>query len=391
MRIFIILVLALSLAVLFGLFPDVAEQTLSIHAFGWIFETRQGPFILALVLALAFYWLLRRIVLAILAGPGQLWQVLKTGRKKRKEAFLHDGLGEWIDMRGERGWKHFRKGKGFLPAWGDALLSRLPMSPADMPLAEDGDDDLLIALTARMASDPQASPKPDPGVRQAHLDAWLKVHPGAPLALERKAGLLQEAEDWQGLVSMLEETWKRGGNSASRAAPKLAAAYVRLAEHAAQTGEGQDTTLGYLRKAQRLQPESRTVVLALGRAFLAGGDSAACRKLWLAHIERQDDGDIVAELIPLMVDDALKTYRRMEKKSDTQLTPSQALLRACMAHAAGLSGLATEHMDKLLARHPSPQAWRTLGDWRTEENNWQAAADAYRQSLDSIRERETLG
>jgi len=384
MRIFIILILALALAALFALFPEVADETLSVRAFGWLFETKQGPFILVLVLALAFYWLLRRIVLAILAGPGQLWQVLKTGRKKRKETFLHDGLGEWVDMRGERGWKHFRKGKGFLPAWGDALLSRLPMSPTDMPLPEDGDDDLLIALTARMASDPQASPKPDPGVRQAHLNAWLKVHPGAPLALERKAGLLQEAEDWQGLVSMLEETWKRGGNSASRAAPKLAAAYVRLAE---QKGEGQDATLSYLRKAQRLQPDSRTVVLALGRALLAGGDRTACRKLWLAHIERQDDSDIVAELIPLMVDDALKTYRQMEKKSDAQLTPSQALLRACMAHAAGLSGLATEHMDKLLVAHPSPQAWRTLGDWRAEENDWHAAAEAYRQAMNLPRER----
>jgi len=389
MRIFIILLLALSLAVLFGLFPDVAGQTLSIHAFGWLFETRQGPFILALVLVLALYWLLRRIVLALLAGPGQLWQVLKTGRKKRREAYLHDGLGEWVDMRGERGWKYFRKGKGFLPAWGDALLSRLPMSPADMPLPADGDDDLLIALTARMASDPHASPRPDPGVRQAHLNAWLKVHPGAPLALERKAGLLQEAEDWQGLVSMLEETWKRGGNSASRAAPKLAAAYVRLAESAAQTGDERDSSLGYLRKAQRLQPESQTVVLALGRALMSEGDVAACRKLWLAHIERQDDADVVSELIPLMHEDALKTYRRMEKKSETQLTPAQALLRACMAHASGLSGLATEHMDKLLATHPSRQAWRILGDWRTEEKDWQAAADAYRQALNLTNVRQT--
>lgn len=381
MRIFIILLLALSLAVLFGLFPDVAEQTLSIHAFGWIFETRQGPFILALVLFLALYWLLRRILIAILAGPGQLWQVLKTGRKKRKEAFLHDGLAEWVDMRGERGWKHFRKGKGFLPAWGDALISRLPMSPTEMPLPEDGDDDLLIALTARMASDPQASPKPDPSVRQAHLDAWLKAHPGAPLALERKAALLQEAEDWPGLVSMLEETWKRGGNSASRAAPRLAAAYVRLAQSAAQTGDGRDSSLSYLRKAHRLQPESQAVVLALGRALLDEKDVAACRKLWLGHIERQDDVDIVSELIPLMREDALKTYRRMEKKRDSDMNVAQSLLRASLAHAADLTGLANEYMEKLLSDHPSPQAWRMLGDWRTEKGDWKGAADAYRQAL----------
>jgi len=381
MRIFIILVLALALAALFALFPDVANETLSVHAFGWLFETRQGPFVLVLVLALAVYWLVRRLVLALLAGPGQLWQVLKTGRKKRRETYLYDGLAEWVDMRGERGWKYFRKAKGFLPEWADVLLTRLPMSPADMPLPADDDDALLIALTARMASDPHASPRPDPRVRQAHLDAWLQAHPGAPLAQERKAILLEETENWSGLVAMLEDIWKRGGNSSSRAAPKLAAAYLHLARSVAQTTDGREKSLGYLRKAQRLQPASGEVVLALGRALLGEGDASACRKLWLAHIERHDHADIAVELLPLMHEDAMKTYRRMEKKRESELTPAQALLRAGMAHAAGLSGLAAEHMDKLLARNPSPQAWRTLGDWRLESGDGQGAAEAYLQAL----------
>jgi len=376
MRIFIILVLALALAVLFGLFPETADEMLSIRAFGWLFETRQGPFILLLVLGLGVFWLLRRILLALLAGPGHLWQTLRTGSRKRKEAHLRDGLAEWLDMRGERGWKSFRKGRGFLPAWGDALLARLPQSAAEMPLPSDADDDLLIALTARMASDPHASPRPDPGVRQAHLDAWLKAHPGAPLALERKASLLQETEDWHGLAGMLEKIWQRGGTSSSRTAPRLAAAYVRLAD------DDKENRLGYLRKAHRLQPESRSVVQALGRALIAEGDAATCRKLWLAHIVRHDDADITVELVALLRDDALKTYRRMEKKSAADLTPAQALLRAGMAHAAGLSGLATEHMNQLLAEHTSPQAWRMLGDWRTESGDWQAAAEAYRQACD---------
>lgn len=381
MRIFIMLVLALALAILFGLFPDVANQTLSIHAFGWVFETRQGPFILLLVLALGVFWLLRRILLAILAGPGQLWHVLKTGRKKRLENHLHDGLGEWVDMRGERGWKSFRKGRGFLPAWGDALLERLPMSPTDIPLPADNDDALLVALSARMVSDPQASPKPDPGVRMAHLNAWLKAHPGAPLAQERKAALLQETGDWAELVSMLEEMWSRGGTSASRVAPKLAAAYVYLAESSEQA-EGRESRLGYLRKAYRLQPKKHEVVLALGHALLDGGDDAACRKLWLSHLEQQDDADIAVELVTLLHADAMKAYRRMEKKNEVEMTPAQMLLRAGLAHAAGLSGLATEHMETLLATHPTAQAWQMLGSWREEDGDWQAATEAYRQSLD---------
>jgi uncharacterized protein HemY len=381
MRIFIMLVLALALAILFALFPDVANQTLSIHAFGWVLETRQGPFILLLVLALGVFWLLRRILLAVLAGPGQLWHVLKTGRKKRLENHLQDGLGEWVDMRGERGWKSFRKGRGFLPAWGDALLERLPMSPTDIPLPSEGDDALLVALSARMVSDPQASPRPDPGVRMAHLNAWLKVHPGAPLALERKAALLQETGDWAALIGMLEEMWSRGGASASRVAPKLAAAYVHLAESAVQA-EGRGSRLGYLRKAYRLQPQQHEVVLALGRALLAEGDDGACRKLWLSHLERQDDTDIAVELATLLRGDAMKAYRRMEKKSEAELTPAQKLLRAGLAHTAGLSGLAAEHMDKLLASHASAQAWRMLGGWREESGDWQGASEAYRQALD---------
>jgi len=382
MRIFILLVLALALAILFALFPEVADETLSVHAFGWVFETRQGPFILLLVLALGAFWLLRRIVLAVLAGPGQLWHVLKTGSRKRKESHLRDGLADWMDMRGERGWKAFRKGRSFLPAWGDALLARLPMSPTDIPLPKDDDDALLIALSARMASDPHASPRPDPGVRLAHINAWLKAHPGAPLALERKADLLLETEDWHGLVAMLEEIWKRGGNSASRSAPKLATAYMRLAESIGQHEGEREKRLTYLRKAHRLQPGASDAVLALGHTLLADGDAAGCRKLWMAHVEEHGDIGIVAELVPLMRADAMKTYRRLEKRSAANQNPALTVLRACMAHEAGLSGLATEHMDELLATHPSAQAWQILGRWQEESGNWKEAAEAYRQAVD---------
>lgn len=383
MRKAIILLLALALASLFALFPEVADATLSVHAFGWVFEARQGPFILALVLILTAYWLLRRIVLAILAGPGQLLHVLRNGRKKRREAYLHDGLCEWVDMRGERGWKNFRKSRGFLPDWADGLLERLPLSPTDIPLPSEKDDALLVALSARIATDPDAARKPDPAVRGKHLDAWLRVHPGAPLALERKANLLHESGDWKELVAMLEQIWQRGGNSASRTAPKLAYAYMQLATTASSESEGQENSLSCLRKAHRLQPESRDVVLTLGRALIEAGDAAACRKIWLAHIEQHDDADIAVELLPLMQDDALKSYRKMEKRGDAGMTPALSLLRAGIAHMAGLKGLAGEHMDRLLATHPSRQAWQVLGQWHAQSGDWKAAAEACRQALDS--------
>ncbi|MDX8391645.1 MAG: hypothetical protein R8K53_03645 [Mariprofundaceae bacterium] len=383
MRIFIMLILTLALAALFALFPDVAEQTLSITAFGWIFETKQGPFILLLLLALGVFWLLRRIVLAILAGPGQLWHVLKTGSLKRKETFLREGLSEWLDMRGEQGWKHFRKARGLLPGWADALLAHVSQSPAELPLPADGDDDLLIALNARIATDPHARPKPDSGKRKAHLDAWLKACPDAPLALERQADLLEEEEDWQGLIDMLENIWTRGGSSAARTAPRLASAYMHLAASDA------DGALEQLRKAHRLQPESRPVVLALGRALISADDIPACRKLWTSQLEKikpsnehQDDAQIAIELTALLHADALKIYRKLEKKSAEKISPALALLRASLAHSAGLSGLAQEHMDKLLEQHPSSHAWQLLGQWQMEDGNWQAAAESYRQALD---------
>ncbi|MDQ6987530.1 MAG: hypothetical protein Q9M25_06995 [Mariprofundaceae bacterium] len=380
MRTFIVLVLALALAALFALFPDIAERTMSIHAFGWLFEGKQGPFILLLLLALAVFWLLRRMLLAILAGPGQLWHVLRSGSKKRKESYLRDGLAAWLDMRGEQGWKSFRKARGFLPAWGDDLLAVLPQSPGDLPLPKDNDDALHIALCARIATDPNARPKPDIGVRKAHLAAWLNAHPGAPLALERQVDLLEEEENWQALVGILENIWNRGGSSAARTAPRLASAYM----HLAATDADSTRALEQLRKAHRLQAENNAITLALGRALIDADDTPACRKLWMLHLEQQNNAQVAVELVGLLHDDALKIYRKLEKKNAEKITPALALLRAGLAHAAGLSGLAREHMDKLLDKHPSPQAWQMLGKWQAENNEWQAAAESYRQALACI-------
>ncbi|MDQ6987738.1 MAG: hypothetical protein Q9M25_08045, partial [Mariprofundaceae bacterium] len=140
-------------------------------------------------------------------------------------------------------------------------------------------------------------------------------------------------------------------------------------------------TLEQLRKAHRLQAESHVIVLALGRALIDADDVPACRKLWMLHLEHQNDAQVAVELVGLLHDDALKIYRKLEKKSAERITPALALLRAGLAHAAGLSGLAREHMDKLLDKHPSPQAWQMLGKWQTENNEWQAAAESYRQAL----------
>ena len=375
MRIAIMLALALTLAGVLALFPNVADQQFKLEAFGWIFETRQGPFILLLLLLLGIFWLFRRIITAILAGPGQVWQVLRSGSRKRCEARLRDGIAQLIDIRGDLGARAFRKVRGIVPGWAGKLLRSLSAPAAEHAMPSVDDDPLLVALTARMVTDPATAPRPDPATRKAHIEAWLKVHPGAPLALRRKMDMAEEEEDWATLVRLLEEVWKHGGSSAASIRPRLATAYMKLAE--AQPEHG----LEYLRKAHRLVPESRDVLLCLGKVLLERGDVQDCRKMWSAYLEQHDDEAVAVELYKILRGDALKAYRKLEKVDDAKMSPSRAWLRAQLAHDANLSGLAVDHMQELISSHPSRLAWQTFGDWHAENEDWAQAAHCYRKSL----------
>ncbi len=376
MRIAIMLTLALALAGVLAMFPDVADQPLRIEAFGWMFETRQGPFVLLLLLLLGVFWALRRILAAIVAGPGHIWQALRSGGRKRREARLQDGLAQLIDIRGDLGARAFRKMHGIVPGWGKTLLRALGTSAADHAMPPTDGDPLLTALTARIVTDPAAAPRPDLAMRKAHLEAWLKAHPGAPLALQRKIDMAEEEEDWATLARLLEEVWKRGGSSAISIRPRLASAYMARAR--AQPEHGVE----YLRKAHRLMPESGDVLLALGRALCGKGETPACCKLWSAHLEHHDDEAIAIALHELLRGDALKAYRRLEKVSDTQMTPARAWLRAQLAHDADLGGLAMDHMQKLIKSRPGRLVWRTFGDWHAETADWVQAARCYQKALE---------
>ncbi len=376
MRIVIMLTLALALAGVLALFPHVADQPLRIEAFGWLFESRQGPFILLLLLLLGLFWMLRRILAAIFAGPGQVWQVLRSGGRKRRETRLRDGLAELIDMRSDLGARVFRKTRGIVPVWGRSLLRALTTSAANHTMPSTDDDALLAALRARIVTDPAACPKPDVVARKAHLDAWLNVHPGAPLALQRKMDIAEEEEDWATLARLLEDMWKKGGRSAASIRPRLASAYMALA--AAQP----DHALEYLRKAHRLMPEDRDVLLSFGKVLIEQGDAQSCRKLWSAHLETNDDATIAIALHELLRTDALKAYRRLEKAGSTNMPPARAWLRAVLAHDASLGGLAIDHLQELIKAHPGPLVWKTFGDWHAEASDWVQAARCYQKALE---------
>ncbi|HKJ82527.1 MAG TPA: hypothetical protein VJ961_00735 [Mariprofundaceae bacterium] len=372
MRIVIMLLLALAVAILLALFPHVADQPLRLEAFGWIFESRQGPFIIALLLLLGLFWLLRRIVVAIMAGPGHAWQALRMGGRKRQESHLRDGLAQLIDMRGDLGARHFRKVRNIIPSWAVSLLRRSPAPAADQPLPGEDDDALQIALAARITTDPHANPKPDLSTRKMHLEAWLRTSPEAPLAMQRMLEIAEEEGDWERAARLLEELWNKGGRSAATIRPRLAEAYLALAK------QKPESALDHLRKAHRLAPESTGVLLALGRAQ---GDEEACRKLWSAHLEQHDDAQIAEALYELLKRDALKAYRKMEKLKIGKMTPAQAWLRAQLAHDANLTGLAMDHMQELVKHHPGRLAWKALGDWHARESDWVQAAHCYQKAL----------
>ena len=373
MRLKFLITIALLLTVALTLFPDIAMQTLRIEAFGWQFETSQGAFVVSLLLILAIFWLVQRIISALIAGPGQLWQTLRMGGKKRREQRLRDGIAQCLDMRGDYGKRIFRKTRGILPDWAMPLLQTSTLSASDQPLPASDDDPLLIALRARIASNPEAKSKPDIATRKAHLEAWLKSSPDAPLALLRMADLTLEEEDWAQAAKRLEHVWKQGYRSASRAKPQMARAWLKLAE------QSPEQAMDYLRKAYRIQPASSEVLLAMGNAHIAAGNHKAAEKLWLGHLQKHHDIAVADACFALLQNDALAAFRRIEKQ---QGSLALQWLQARLAHAGKLYGLAEESLASLLNEQPCKAFWQTQAEWYAQKEQWQQAMQAYQKALD---------
>ncbi len=377
MRAAAILILSLALLAFLTIFPDVAGQPLRIEAFGWLFETRQGAFAVALLLLLGLFWLLRLLITALFAGPGQIWSSIRSSSKKSREARLKEALAQMIDMRPAASDKSLKKSRGIIPDWGMKLLSSINHPPTSFSPDDFGDDNLRLALAARLATDPGATKQPDLVTRKSFLQAWLAAHPGAPLAVSRMADIAEEERDWKTLVGLLESTWGKGESSASSIKPRLAKAYVGLA---ANNPSEADT---YLKKAFRLLPDSSEVVTALGEHHLRKKDEHSALKLWIAYVYTHNDFIMAERLLTLMKKEAMGFYRRMESEHGKDANAALRWLLAMLAHEAGLSGLATEHMEKLLDSSPNRQAWQALGDWHMQAGKHDEAARCYQQALSS--------
>lgn len=380
MKAILIILLTLSMATLLALFPDVSNQVLRVEAFGWVFETRQGVFAVALLLLLTLVWLLRRLLGAILAGPGKLLRSLRMGGIKRRDQRLREGMSQWLDMRGDLGAKAFKKTSGVLPDWAHDLLKILVIPANEQPLPSEDMDDLQAALSARLATDPHAFSKPDLVTRKAHLKAWLAVHPDAPLAVARLADVAEEEGDWEEAATRLQQLWHEGHRPAAMVKPRLATAYVRQAEQVAAEQPAQRSSL--LRKALRLDPANTAAVLATGQQHIHEDNVRAAVQLWTGHLEQYDDVVIAKALLAQLGTDPMQGYRSFEKRKDSK--PLLRWVRASLAHAAGLSGLATESLDALLTEHPRTEFLRTRADWYAEAGQCEQAATYYRKALDSL-------
>jgi len=375
MRLILLLIIALATAVAVIAVPDIADQHLRLEAFGWIFETRQGAFIIALFALLLILGRLRSIITAIFSGPGTVWRSVRRGSRKRREKRLREGLAQWLDHRGDFGSKALKRAKGVLPDWTIDMLKVLATPGKDQDVQAEHEDALVTALAARIATDPSAHQKPDLSTRIAHLDAWLHVHPGAPLAISRKADIAEEEENWSELTSLLEDEWKQGHRSAHSVKPRLAMAYIRLSE------SEPELAMTHLRKAYRLLPDDADVLLAYGLGLIVSGEAPTATRLWFSHLEKHDSLDIAEALLDCQRGDALRAYRKLEGRKEGDLNFAERWLRAELAHAAKLDGLAFEQMLALAESSNSADAWQSLAHWYSEAGDFQSASNAYKCAI----------
>lgn len=376
MRFILILVLALAVSIALIVFPNIADQALRIEAFGWIFETRQGAFIVALLALLLVLWLLRSIVGALFAGPGVAWRSLRLGSRKRREKKLREALAQWLDGRGNTNARALKRYRGVLPDWAIDMLQTMLSPASELPLPTENQDPLITALAARIATEPQANQAADSATRKAHLEAWLNAHPGAPLATSRLVDIAEEEGDLLEFINRMEAEWKQGRRTAEIAKPRLVRACLKLAE------QDSEQSMAFLRKAYRLLPDDAKVLLAYGNGLLGSGDVKTVQRLWNGYLEQHSNERIARALLKIQREDPIKVYRKLERKTVDALNPAQRWLRAELAHAAKLDGLAFEQMQVLADDYGSVAAWKSLGHWHEELGEFEKAAACYRRTLE---------
>ncbi len=375
MRFSLLLLLALIATVLLTLFPETAQQTLRVEAFGWVFETKQGAFTVALLVLLFAAWLLRIIIGALLAGPGQMWRSITLNSKKREEQRLQKALADMINMHGDLGRKALQRKYRIVPSWLGTLLATLATEAADQRLERDKDTPLRIALAARLATSPHAARRAPPEQRKLLLQAWLDAFPQSPLARMRMAEMLEEEGQWKAAAELWEALDKEGLLSSERSHARLAQVWLQLAE------TEPDYASLYLQKAFRLQPERLDLALRLGRALIAEQERQAAIKLWWKVLETHADMAVAGALLEQLADEPLQHYKKLDRRPRHKCNTAHLWLKAELAHRAGLDGLARDQIQVLTEEADCREAWLSLARWHMEAGNFDQACQCFNRVL----------
>jgi len=78
----------------------------------------------------------------------------------------------------------------------------------------------------------------------------------------------------------------------------------------------------------------------------------------------------------------MRAYRKLENKKASAMNDAQCWLRAELAHAAHLDGLAFEQMQKLADEIGSKSAWQSLGRWYQAVKKYEQAATCFRAACE---------
>ncbi|MDX8388148.1 MAG: hypothetical protein R8M46_06395 [Ghiorsea sp.] len=355
------------------LFPEIANQRVRIEMLGWLFETRTGMFIILLVTVLSSLWFLQKVFNLSINSPKQLWSNLRSGNKKRRELRLQEALATWIDEGEGNSQKLLKRSKNIAPNWLHDALTIWWNKPASHPkINDEKDTPLSIALKARLATNSDNLANITLSERQHYLDTWLAVHPAAPIALQRKAVLLGELGEYSEQVTLLEELWNKKKNVLT-IKPLLATALHNFAN------QKPENALGYLRKANSINPHDADVLIDLCLALNSAGDSQSSSRLLLDYIEAHDCFKAAEIALDILSNEPLKNFKLVDKPS-LQKSNAGSWLRLNLAHQAELTGIAEDGLSALLESSPSSKLWQLRGDWYAEKQKWQQASQAYQQA-----------
>ena len=380
----ILLIITLLITMAMVLLPEISSQTLRLQAFGWDIEVRQGFFILAVLALLWLVYLLQLSLKLLMAGQLRLLAGWRTGRMNRREGHLQTALLQWLDAEGDLGRQALKKAAGVIPDWLGEAGMLLTRARDELPLPlEEVDNPVSTVVVARLVSAPAQRQYYDRNTRRMHLQAWLKQRPQSLLAQFRMAELeleeahyRQAADHLETLIKkelVLQDVLRQAGDTGD-CRQLLATAWLGMMK------EDESKRKPLLRKLRHLAVSDGNIMLQIGQLLRQHQGDQAVKKLWLDFLQQHDDVIVADACYSLLSKEAMSHFREIERK---QGTASFQWLKARLAHACGLDGLAEELIAPLLQTEPRAAFLRSKAQWLQDKGDCAEACKLLQQALDA--------